>query len=203
MSCNVYTGCQSSGKTIENVTNATKWVDVLDCEGLFVHNRLDTRDPKNIVSSNSSSYGGISKKFHIVTCETLAEIDHLTREYSIISIDEVQFFPDIVHFVKKWLDEGKHIFCSGLNTNWKGEDFGDVKELLKYATTFKVLTSKCSWCRDEFKLKGLNDVIQIPDACRTAKIGGSNSIIETGGKEMYIPLCYKHHKEYLSKNPDL
>lgn len=59
------------------------------------------------------------------------------------------------------------------------------------------------WCKEKITERNIR---MIPDACRTGKIGGSKSQIESGGKEKYIPLCFEHHREHLiwihAMNPD-
>lgn len=197
MSVNVRTGCMMSGKTIESIKNATTLLDVLDEKGLFINNKLDDRDSKHIVSSNSSGYNGISNRFDIYSVNYLDEMEDKMNLYNVCCIDESQFFTDLEVFVKKWLKLGKHFFISGLNSDWKGEDFGQIKDLLCVSTSFIVLNAKCVECLKEFKLLGKTNIMQIADACMTGKISGSNSQIETGGKDKYVPLCYKHHCEFM------
>lgn len=199
MSLSLFLGCMSSGKTIGNIEEATRWLDVLDETGLFIHHIWDSRDPKNIISSNSSSYNGISPKFEVITVSSLEEVEDKVdiSKYTVICIDEIQFFSDLVLYTLKWMRIKKHIFGSGLISDWKGCDFGDVKELLKHATNLTFRKAKCFWCSDEFKKEGNHNVILIPDACRTGKISGTGDKIEVGGKDKYIPLCLEHHVKHL------
>lgn len=199
MSLSIFTGCQASSKTTRNISEATKWLDVLHCKGVYINHSNDTRDETNIISSNSSSYRGVSNKFTIISAEKLECIYNDLEEFDVICIDEIQFFPDIVAVCKRLLDEGKHIFCSGLNTDWKGDDFGDVKNLLKYATSFEVLHAKCIHCVDEYKTMGIHNLHQVPDASRTGKISGSKEVVEVGGNDKYVPLCHKHHIALLKR----
>ena len=55
MSLKVFVGCQSSGKTLSNITESTLWLDVLDERGLYINSIIDTRDEVHGISSNSSS----------------------------------------------------------------------------------------------------------------------------------------------------
>lgn len=199
MSLHIFTGCQASGKTISCIIEATKWLDVLDHKGLFIHYKDDKRDEKNIISSNSSGYKGLSDKFDVLSVLSLDEIfndqSFQIDDYSIICVDEIQFFPDLEKVIVKLLNTGKHIFCSGLDSDWKGDDFGQVKELLKHSTSFVKMNAKCVWCFREYNHI---DVNLIPNACRTGKISGENKIIDCGGSDKYIPLCLRHHKEHLT-----
>lgn len=200
MSLHVYTGCMASSKTTSNIKDATMFLDVLKYKGLFIHNCRDTRDTKNIVSSNSSSFHGISPAFEIITVNNLEEADSKVSEYNIISIDEFHFYSNPTDIIIKWLAMGKHLFVSGLNSDWKGNDeggFSNIKNLLHLATSFTVLHAKCYFCAEECLANGNTNVTQISDACRTGKISGSKEQIEVGGIGTYVPLCYKHHQELL------
>jgi thymidine kinase len=196
MSLSVYVGCQSSGKSISNIIESTKWLDVLDKRGLYINSKIDTRDLKNIISSNSSSYKGVSDKFDIIKVDNLEECKFLVNldSYDVISIDEIQFFPDLEKFVKYLLHKNKHIICSGLDSNWLGEDFGQVMNLLKMSTHFEKLHAKCLICKNEL---GQSNIHLISDATRTGKISGSEEKIEIGGKSIYVPMCITHHIEHL------
>lgn len=197
MSCQVFVGCQASGKSTSNIVEATKWLDVLGGKGLFINSIIDTRDEINIVSSNSSGYRGISEAFDIIKVSKLEEIKYLVDldKYDVISIDEVQFYSDLEDFVKFLLSKEKHVICSGLDSDWLGMDFGQVNKLLKLSTAgFNKLFAKCIWCKELSKTK---NVRLINDACRTGKISGSSQQIEAGGKDKYIPLCFQHHRQHL------
>jgi thymidine kinase len=197
MSLEVFCGCQSSGKTQANISISTKYVDVLKCKGLFINSSIDTRDNERVISSNSSSYNGISERFIKIKVFKLMDVINEVNlnDYPIISIDEVQFYPDLIEFVKTCLNMDKHIICSGLDTDWKGNDIGYTCKLLSLSTHFKKLTAKCSWCKNELNSTNIRN---IPDACRTGKlINTNNIIIEAGNDELYVPLCLKHHREHL------
>ncbi len=204
MSCQVFVGCQASSKTISNIAEATKWIDVLDCKALFINSNIDTRDLERVVSSNSSSYKGLSDKFDILKVDKLSEIFMSIDGYEVICIDEIQFYPDLEDFVRFCLNKGKHVICSGLDSDWMGNDFGQVSKLLKLSTSFTKLSAKCLWCRERTKT---NDIRAIPDACRTGKLISSNKQIEAGGKDKYVPLCLPHHRQHLIEihnlNPDV
>lgn len=196
MSLTLFVGCQKARKTISNITKSTEYVDVLDEQGLFINSTVDTRDSNYTLSSNSSSYRGVSDRFTCLKVTNLSEVyDKVNIDvFPIISIDEIQFFPDLENFVIDLLKRGKHIICSGLDTDWMGKDFGQVKELLKHSTEFRKMSAKCKWCIDDDTTK---DLTKISDACRTGKIAGSNEQIECGGDDKYIPLCMKHHHHHL------
>lgn len=198
MSLSLFVGCQKAGKTITNIKMATEYIDVFDVQGLFINSSIDTRDEENVISSNSSSYKGVSKKFTCLKVARLSEVYDLVNinNFNCISIDEIQFFEDIEEFVVEMLKLGKHLFCSGLDSDWRGMDFGHVKELLKYSTTFVKMYAKCKFCVDD-NLCG--NIERVSNATKTGKISGSSEQIECGGDDKYIPLCLMHHNLHLIK----
>lgn len=198
MSCKTFVGCQASSKTTANIAEGTKWLDVLGGRGLFINSTIDTRDMINVISSNSSSYKGLSDKFDAYKVERLFDIKSIVNldSYDVICIDEIQFFPDLEEFVKYLLDKEKHIICSGLDSDWLGNDFGQVKELLKLSTEFIKLSAKCLWCTEEIKYKNIR---YIPDACRTGKLISGFKQIDAGGNDKYVPLCLQHHRIHLKE----
>ena len=205
MSCKTFVGCQASSKTTANIAEATKWLDVLGGRGLFINSIIDTRDMINVISSNSSSYKGISDKFDMYKVKELFDIENSTDldKYDVICIDEIQFYPDLEKFVIYLLKKNKHIICSGLDSDWLGNDFGQVKELLKLSTEFIKLSAKCLWCIEEINYSNIR---YVPDACRTGKMISGFNQIEAGGSDKYIPLCLHHHRVHLREihglNPD-
>lgn len=200
MSVTVFTGCQACGKTNRMIEAATQHSDVLDEEGiLMIHHPSDTRDEKNVISSNSSSYLGLSPKFVVSTSDSLKFVDEIAVQFNLICIDEIQLFDDLAEYCRKWRDEGKHVFCAGLNLDWRGNDYGHVKDLMSVQTSYHVLTAKCVHCLHEIKDRGLVNVHEIPTACRTGKIGGTDDVTEIGGKERYVPLCFRHHQLLLEQ----
>lgn len=197
MSLTVYTGTIASGKTLDCIFNATRWLDVLEKKGLFIHNRKDTRDSKNIVSSNCSSYNGISWRFDVQSVDFLSEVVNID-DYNVICADECQFFEDLEPIIVQWLEMGKFIFCSGLEEDWRGETFGQIKRLRKYSREYFVKCAKCYFCTQEMKERGVSNLYLIPDACKNGKISGSKTeVVEVGGKEIYRPLCLQHHEELM------
>lgn len=196
MSLTLFVGCQKAKKTISNINKSTEYVDVFKKEGLFINSVIDERDKINVISSNSSSYSGVSERFRCIKVSKLSEVFDMVDvdSYPLISIDEIQFFPDLEAFVIEMLKRGKFIYCSGLDTDWMGRDFGQVKDLLKHSTEFNKMSAKCKWCLDA---DTTGNIDKVQNACRTGKISGSDSQIECGGDDKYVPLCMKHHHWHL------
>lgn len=94
----------------------------------------------------------------------------------VVVIDEVQFFGvEIVDEIKELLNQGKAVYCSGLDLDYTGEPFEITMRLMGYANRVNKLTAVCTGCGD--------------NAYVTAKVSGSNYRLEVGGVEKYRPLC--------------
>jgi len=194
MSLNVVVGPMKSSKTSWLISKITLHVDIQkSAKCLIINSTKDDRDPKNIISCHSSSYRGISPKIAIQSVESLSEseIDY----YDIIGINEAQFFDDLHDFVKLLLSKQKHIYVSGLDSDFMGESWGHISELLYLADEFHKVRTLCAKCMENNNDNCLDNVNR---ASFTAKLNGTNNIIEIGA-DIYAPMCRIHHKESLNK----
>jgi thymidine kinase len=195
MSLTVYTGPMFSGKTSMLIKEITKYADISDkrCT-LLINHVLDTRDEAKIISSHSSLYKGLSEKVDVVSLKMLSQVD--ISNYTVIGIDESNFFLDLVESVLKWLKVGKHIICVGLDSDHQMRPFGKIKELLHVADSFVKLTAVCSLCNAEILARGDQITpLNIVPAPFTDKITADNdNLIDIGGNDKYIAVCRKHHK---------
>jgi thymidine kinase len=103
----------------------------------------------------------------------------------VILINEGQFFPDIVEWVRTAVDVyNKKVYISGLDGDYERERFrGDWLDLIRYSDKVKKLHSNCNKCKKRaaiFSHRLSND--------RTQKMIGA---------EAYIPLC---RQCYLQEN---
>lgn len=99
-------------------------------------------------------------------------------KYDVILFDEVQFFDEIVETVIRiLLFNGKTVYCSGLDMDFKGEVFPVTAKLMGIADEVKKFHAVCEKC-------GTDGVI-------TARRSSSDieGNIQLGAKETYIPLC--------------
>ena len=198
-SLTVYTGPMFCGKTTHLITEITKWVDINRCNGslnnrpLLINHCKDIRDKKNIISSHSSSYKGLSSYIDVISSKDLISID--TYDRYVIAVDEAQFFPDLVEAVTKWLSEGIHVYCAGLDSDYKMEIFGSIHMLVHLADNFTKLPAICSIC-----IRDINNTPITPSnlsrASFTARIDQSvTNQIQIGGSDLYIPVCRRHLNE--------
>lgn len=184
----VYTGPMFSGKTTYMIKEVTKYADNgYNC--CIINNKLDTRDVENCISSNSSSYKGLSEKIHTQSSFELLSLN--VSMFDVVAIDECNFFTDLTEAVQKWLGEGKHIIVSGLDGDYMGNKFGQVSDLLNMSDEFIKLRAFCAVCMKNEQ--GFITPNNLKYASFTGKISKDNSIIDVGGSDKYLPLCRKHH----------
>jgi thymidine kinase len=66
-------------------------------------------------------------------CNYLFKIDHFVRDYDVICIDEIQFYPDAAIFCDKWANEGLIIEAGGLGGTFERKSFDVITELIPRA----------------------------------------------------------------------
>lgn len=195
-SLTVYTGSMYSGKTMHMLNDIVRWIDahrnsdVFFLKPLIINSVIDTRDENNEISSNSSLYRGIPDSIDVVKVNSLSEVDVENRH--IIGINECQLFDDLYEKVKMWVLNGKIVYCAGLDSDYMGEKYGHVSELLHLADTFIKLPAICSLCLNEMISDGPIKVDNLPKAGFTAKCIKSHRRTEVGGADKYKAVCRKH-----------
>lgn len=104
--------------------------------------------------------GGIILDYSEITCETGTIVNHdgkknkcisLSRledivsiKHSTIYINEAQFFPDLLEFVKRW--ESKDIYIFGLDGDFQRNPMGQILQVIPLCDTVKKLRGKCCQC---------------------------------------------------------
>jgi len=105
----------------------------------------------------------------------------------VILINEGQFFPDLLEFVKKLLNNKKQVYVCGLDGDFERKKFGTILDLIPLCDKVEKLTSLCSLCKNGtkgiFSMRLTNEKEQ--------------TIV---GSENYIPVC---RECYNSKNIDI
>lgn len=75
---------------------------------------------------------------------------NLYRDAQIIAIDEAQFFDEyIVHAIKTLYLSGTRVIVAGLDTDFRGEPFGAMPQLLALADEVTKLHAVCDVCGNE------------------------------------------------------
>ena len=104
-------------------------------------------DKKNGVTTHNSQFVRMSTKGGIEIVNSLSEVN--VDEYLVIGVDEGQFYPDLVKIVTSWVNNGKLVYISSLDSDSDGNLFGDITKLLPISSSFKKLTARCVFCLEE------------------------------------------------------
>lgn len=115
---------------------------------------------------------------HIQTDKLINTIDIiLTSGIKNIFIDEVQFFPDIIDFCKRLESiPDVNVIMSGLDTDFKKEDFNGIEKIYKYCDKVKKMHATCNICKTNI-------------AIYSKRLSSSDKLIDIGGDDKYISVC--------------
>ena len=163
------TGPMFSGKT-------TRFLNLLsnypEKEVILFKPSIDNRYKKEQICTHN----GICRPALVIS----DEVDILThsKNFSIIGIDEVQFFNrnllDIINILKA---EGKHIYLSGLEKDSNYETFGILESLSSISDNYSILSGTCDTCNNP--------------STHTFRINNVEGQVLVGEKDAYTALCKK------------
>lgn len=149
---------------------------------LVLTNPLDNRYGSQVVSSHDKEQ---------VTALAISDLttvynDSLYQNARLVIIEEAQFYKGLYDFVKCAVErDGKHVVCVGLDGDAERKPFGEILQLIPLCDTVEKITALCVECKD-----GTPALFTHRKVC-------SDSQIQVGAQDTYIPLCRKH---YLAKN---
>ena len=143
---------------------------------------IDNRYSEEAITTHN---GNSIKAYSVTSLSDLVE--KLSPEIDVIGIDEVQFFEkEIVDLVSQLADLGFRVILAGLDTNFRGEPFGFMPELMALSESVTKLNAICPKCG--------------ADASRTQRLIDQkpahydDPIIKIGASESYEPRCRKCHE---------
>ena len=110
----------------------------------------------------------------------LMNLENKQLDCKVIIINEGQFFPDLLVFVKTMLDKNKHIYVCGLDGDYKMQKFGQILDLIPLCNEVEKLSAICSICKNGTKAYFTK---RITDEIGQKVIGSDN----------YLPVCRKCH----------
>ncbi len=123
-------GCMFSGKTSALIRRRV--------EGIHLILDYDTTDSDKSYPSYLSSHDGVS-----ISCYKTKTLDIDISVADVISINEAQFFPDLIPFIKSALKQNKKVYVYGLDGDYKQESFGQILALLPMADEYTKLYAIC------------------------------------------------------------
>jgi thymidine kinase len=114
-------------------------------------------------------------------------LENLQAGTTVVAIDEAQFFDEsIVATVEILANRGLRVLVAGLDTDFRGEAFGKMPDLMARAEEVTKLRAICVVCGDH--------------ASRTQRLVNGNPayyddpVIMVGAQESYEPRCRIHHE---------
>ena len=85
---------------------------------------------------------------HVLQCHKKTILNNFTPNQSYIYINEAQFFPDLLLFVKRLLRLHKHIEVYGLDGDFKQKQIGSIYDLIPLCDTIIKLNGICKYCKN-------------------------------------------------------
>lgn len=182
-SLSVYFGPMGSGKTTRALEQVSQFC-ALGFKTTYVTSKLEEQRAgiEKAFYSHNPTGASLSVPASIMRCETLP---HDFGDAEVVIIDEAQFFSNLVETVKRALRQGKNLQVYGLASNFKGEKFGDIIDLIPFADRVEQMMAKCILCSRESRA--------LVPAAFTDRQGEGGDIVKVGGLGDYLPVCRKHH----------
>lgn len=176
----VITGPMFAGKS-EELIRRVKTLTYTKMKIVAFKPSIDNRYDKTAIASHD---GAKYDAYAIKDAKSILEL--VKPDTQVVAIDEIQFFDDSVVDICEYLaSNGARVIVAGLDTDFKGEPFGPMPQLLTRAEFVTKLTAVCTVCGCA--------------ATRTQRlINGQpadyhDPIIMVGAKESYEARCRKHH----------
>lgn len=177
----VICGSMFCGKTEELIRRIRRAIIARRTIQVFKHS-LDTRysGSQYITSHNGQNI----EAQHVSSAAEIFPL--LLPTTTVLAIDEVQFFDSaVVELAQQLADRGVRVIAAGLDTDFRGEPFGPMPQLLSVAEEVTKLHAICVVCGEE--------------AGRTQRLVNgqparyNDPVILVGAQESYEARCRQHH----------
>ncbi len=177
----VVTGSMFSGKTDELIRRLRRARIARQHIQVFKPS-VDTRFEESKVTSHAGS------EFEAMAVEKAREIPSKLEEgTTVVGVDEAQFFDDeILGVVQELADMGLRVIVAGLDTDFRGEPFGAMPNLMAQAERVDKLHAICMVCGD------LASRTQRLIDGRPARF--DDPVVVVGASELYEARCRAHHQ---------
>jgi thymidine kinase len=127
-------------------------------------------------------------EFYELPIQLAAEIwNNLSADTTVVAIDEAQFFDgQIIPIAQELADRGLRVIVAGLDTDFRGEPFGPMPELMAKAENVDKLHAICMVCGES--------------ASRTQRLVNGqpayyeDPVVIVGAAELYEARCRQHHQ---------
>jgi thymidine kinase len=180
-SLEIITGSMFCGKTDELIRRLRRATIARQKVQVFKP-AIDNRYAVEKVTSHAGS------EFDALPIRNAREIlDYLNKDTTVIAVDECQFFDGtIIEICQKLADQGLRVIIAGLDTDFRGEPFGPMPELMAQAERVDKLHAICMVCGES--------------ASRTQRLVDGRPahydepVVVVGAAEMYEARCREHHE---------
>ena len=137
----VICGCMFAGKT-EELIRRIKVLEFAKKKIIVFKPKIDNRySDTQVVSHAGSSVESV------VISEAKEILDYIKPDTEVVAIDEVQFFDeDIIEICDMLAFQGKRVMVAGLDTDFRGEPFSVMPQLITRAEFVTKLTAVCVQC---------------------------------------------------------
>ena len=133
----VICGSMFSGKT-EELIRRIKKVELADEKYIIFRPKIDSRNPENKIISHAKNEISAS------IISSPKEILDLSVNYSVIGIDEAQFFDQsIVDVCNLLANKGHRLIIAGLDMDYEGNPFGPMPNLMACAEDVMKVHAVC------------------------------------------------------------
>ena len=146
----------------------------------YVNSKEDTRTTSCVSTHGSQSLE--SPKITYLKTTTLGLVD--VSNFSVIGVDEGQFFEDLVSMVNEWVQNKKVVFVAGLSGDAFKRPFGALHLLAPEADDVTYLKAKCVTCLE---------MGRFVDAAFTKRLVCGTETKLIGGVDKYAPVCRMHY----------
>ncbi len=179
-------GCMFSGKT-SALVEIYKQYQLCDAQCLVINYAGDTRYSTTHLSTHDNKMIPCVFATKLNELETLEDDNHPLKN-DVILINEGQFFPDLIDFTKKYVNNhNKKIYICGLDGDFKREKFGTLIDLIPQADTYRKLKAVCILCKNGTRASFTHRITKSQE----------QTII---GSDQYIPLCRKCYNQANTNN---
>jgi len=163
---------------------STKLINEINTLKMYKKNILIINSDKDIRVSHNFIKTHNDIQYKAIKLNDLDEtkVSIIIKKYDTVCIDEAQFFPNLIIFVKKLLEFNIHIIVTGLNGDTNQNKFGHIIDLIPLANKIDKLSGICTLCNDgtpgDFSILKKNQE--------------KKEQILVGGDDMYQCVCRKH-----------
>lgn len=180
-SLEVITGSMFCGKTDELIRRLRRATIARQKVQVFKP-AIDNRYAVEKVTSHAGT------EFEAIPIQNAAEISTLLKsDTTVVAVDEAQFFDEeIIPIVQQLADRGVRVIAAGLDTDFRGEPFGPMPELMAKAEVVDKLHAICMVCGEN--ASRTQRLVNGEPACY------EDPVVIVGASELYEARCRKHHQ---------